>query len=37
MTSGREIAAVQDRPIRLRFDMRACKLYAFQFTEGRDV
>jgi hypothetical protein len=29
--SGKEIGSLQERPVRLRFKMRSCKLYAFQF------
>ena len=31
-TSGKEVGSLQGRTIRLRFHMRSCKLYAFQFT-----
>jgi hypothetical protein len=29
-----DVSALEDRPIRLRFVMRDCKLYAFQFVSG---
>lgn len=30
---GPDVSALAGRPVRLRFDMRSAKLYAFQFTE----
>ena len=32
--SGKTVAELQGRTIRLHVAMRSCKLYAFQFTDG---
>ena len=34
-SSGAEVGALQGRPVRLHFKLRACKLHAFQFTNER--
>ena len=32
-TSGKDVGALQNRDVRLRFKLRACKLYGFQFVD----